>query len=65
MGKPLKWNKLPSHPLKVVVGVDPHLLQEAEVLHEVLEVEEVEVEHEDPLQEGTIWVGACIHSCTC
>lgn len=53
MEKLLKLNKPPSHPLNPV-DVGPHLLQEAEVLQEVLEVEEAEVEHGGPLQEGVI-----------
>lgn len=56
MGKQLKWNKQPSHPLKVVVDVDHRPLQEAEVLPGALEVEEAEVEQEDRLQEGVTWV---------
>lgn len=59
MGKQLKWNKQPSHPLKVVVGVGHHLLHEAEVLPGALEVEEAEVAREDHLQEGVTWV--CIY----
>jgi len=59
MGKQLKWNKQPSHPLKVVVGVGHHPLHEAEVLPGALEVEEAEVAQEDHLQEGVTWV--CIY----
>ena len=59
MGKQLKWNKQPSHPLKVVVGVGRHPLHEAEVLPGALEVEEAEVAREDHLQEGVTWV--CIY----
>lgn len=51
MEKLLKLNKPPSHPSKLV-DVGPHPLQGAEVLHEVLEVDEAEVEHGGPLQEG-------------
>lgn len=53
MEKPLKWNRLPNHPLKLV-GVGPH--QGAEALPEVLEVEEVAVEHGVLLQGEVIWV---------
>lgn len=59
MGKQLKWNKQPSHPLKVVVDVGRHLLQEAEVLPGASEVEEAEVEQEGHLQGEVIWV--CIY----
>lgn len=56
MGRQLKWNKQPSHPLKVVVGVGRHPLPEAEVLPGALEVQEAEVAQEDHLQEGVTWV---------
>lgn len=56
MGRQLKWNKQPSHPLKVVVGVGRHPLPEAEVLPGALEVQEAEVAREDHLQEGVTWV---------
>lgn len=59
MGRQLKWNKQPSHPLKVVVGVGRHPLHEAGVLPGALEVEEAEVAREDHLQEGVTWV--CIY----
>lgn len=56
MGRQLKWNKQPSHPLKVVVGVGRHPLPEAEVLPGALEAQEAEVAREDHLQEGVTWV---------
>lgn len=55
MEKPSKWNRLPNPSLKLV-DVGPHSLQGAEALPEVLEVEEVAVEHGVLLQGGTIWV---------
>lgn len=55
MGRQLKWNKQPSHPLKVVVGVGHHPLPEAEVLPGALEAQEAEVAREDHLQEGVTW----------
>lgn len=56
MGRQLKWNKQPSHPLKVVVGVGHRPLPEAEVLPGASEAQEAEVAREDHLQEGVTWV---------
>lgn len=60
MGKPSRWNRLPSHHLKVV-GVDHLHLHEAEAHQEVFGEEEEEVEElEDlPHVEGT-WMMVAI-----